>query len=141
MFLDDSTFGESPLKGSVAAVPGRALLGSDRAARAFSMETMSPGSSIGLAYSNRCLETRIRSDGRVRPRRRSLIARTRRVDAAGVMPIAAPQPGKPLPSVGRRVEPHADSAGNVAGQTFNARFVICFFHRVSFECLWTVFAQ
>jgi hypothetical protein len=54
MFLDDSTFGESPLKGSVAAVPGRALLGSDRAARAFSMETMSPGSSIGLAYSNRC---------------------------------------------------------------------------------------
>jgi hypothetical protein len=44
----------SLLKGSAAVVPGLALLGSGRAARAFSMETMSPGSSIGLAYSNRC---------------------------------------------------------------------------------------
>jgi hypothetical protein len=42
------------LKGSVAVVPGLALLGSSRDAGAFSMETMSPGSSIGLAYSNRC---------------------------------------------------------------------------------------
>jgi hypothetical protein len=57
------------------------------------------------------------------------------------MPIAAPQPGKPLPSVGRRVEPHADSAGNVAGQTFNARFVICFFHGVSFELSRCVTAE
>ena len=44
----------SLLKGSAAVIPGLALLGSDRAAHAFSMETMSPGSSIGLAYSNRC---------------------------------------------------------------------------------------
>ena len=42
------------LRGSAAVVPGLALLGFGRAARAFSMETMSPGSSIGLAYSDRC---------------------------------------------------------------------------------------
>jgi hypothetical protein len=44
----------SLLKGSVAVVPGLALLASGRSARAFSTETMSPGSSIGLAYSDRC---------------------------------------------------------------------------------------
>jgi hypothetical protein len=42
------------LKGSVAVVPGLALLSFDRAAQAFSTETFSPQSSIGLAYSNRC---------------------------------------------------------------------------------------
>jgi hypothetical protein len=44
----------SLLKGSVAVLPGLALLSSGRPAHAFSMETMSPGSSLGLAYSNRC---------------------------------------------------------------------------------------
>ena len=44
----------SLLKGSVAVLPGLALLNSGRPAQAFSMETMSPGSSLGLAYSNRC---------------------------------------------------------------------------------------
>jgi hypothetical protein len=44
----------SLLKGSVAVVPGLALLSFDRAAQAFSMETFLPQSSIGLAYNNRC---------------------------------------------------------------------------------------
>ena len=44
----------SLLKGSVAVLPGLALLNSGRPAHAFSTETMSPGSSLGLAYSNRC---------------------------------------------------------------------------------------
>jgi hypothetical protein len=42
------------LGGSVAVVPGLAWLGMGRTARAFSVETMSPGSSLGLAFSNRC---------------------------------------------------------------------------------------
>ncbi len=44
----------SLLRGSVAVVPGLALLSFERAAHAFSTETMAPGSSLGLAYSNRC---------------------------------------------------------------------------------------
>jgi hypothetical protein len=44
----------SLLRGAAALVPGLALLGSGRGAQAFSMETMSPGSALGLAYSNRC---------------------------------------------------------------------------------------
>jgi hypothetical protein len=42
------------LEGSVAIIPGLALLGLGRKAEAFSQETMAAGSSLGLAYSNRC---------------------------------------------------------------------------------------
>ncbi len=44
----------SLLRGTVAVVPGLALLSFGRGAQAFSMETMAPQSSLGLAYSNRC---------------------------------------------------------------------------------------
>jgi hypothetical protein len=44
----------SLLKGSVALVPGLAILAAGRPAAAFSTETMNPGSGVGLAYSARC---------------------------------------------------------------------------------------
>ena len=42
------------LKGSVALVPGLAMLAVGRPAAAFSTETMSARSGVGLAYGTRC---------------------------------------------------------------------------------------
>jgi hypothetical protein len=42
------------LTGSVAMVPGLAMLAKGRPANAFSTETMAPRSSLGLAYGSRC---------------------------------------------------------------------------------------
>jgi hypothetical protein len=42
------------LKGSVAVVPGLAILAAGRPAAAFSTETMSASSGPGLAYASRC---------------------------------------------------------------------------------------
>jgi hypothetical protein len=42
------------LKGSVALMPGVAMIAASRSGAAFSRETMNPGSSAGLAYANRC---------------------------------------------------------------------------------------
>ena len=44
----------SLLKGSVALVPGLAILAAGRPAGAFSTETRSAGSGPGLAYASRC---------------------------------------------------------------------------------------